>query len=62
MRYRIIEESIAIQDLDLMHKLYGKCHEIHAGRIDREFQESKKPLAATRGNSNPNTKLTYSFN
>jgi len=56
MRYKRVEECIMIQDLDVMYRLYGKCHEIHAGSIDNEYQENKKPLAATRGNSNPNTK------
>jgi len=51
MKARFIETHIAIQDLVLLYEQYGKCHEIHAGRIGAEYQKSEKPLAATRGNS-----------
>ena len=51
MKDRFIEHQVSIEALVVMYELYGKAHEIHAGRIDREFQENEKPLVATRGNS-----------
>lgn len=46
-----LEENFSIHDLDMMHRLYGKCHVVGDAEVIKEFEESKKPLAATRGNS-----------
>lgn len=50
----VFEEDTSIQELNRLYHQYGRCHIVHAGEVIEEFQESKKPLATTRGNSYPN--------
>jgi hypothetical protein len=44
-----VKGEFMIQNLVMLYELYGKEHEINAGKLGAEYQKRDKPLAGTRG-------------